>query len=284
VRPDTLRPRSATGIVDFALQLLRAHYSRVVALAVIVMLPYIAITLLNVEKLADARQLFSGRWHTFAVVAAVRLVIFVIADAALILALSEAYLEGRMSVSAALGRTASRSGPVLAGGALRLGLSALFALPAVLAVVVPLTLRPMHGFGPGTVLVWAAVMWALIACSLAYPTVRTLAVTPAIVLEGLGPIAALRRSFALTRRQTRHALAALIMAWLIYVSVIVLSSLIGTLLRQPTAALALQTVVVAATYPLLASVETVLYYDLRVRTEGFDVELMARDASLAPAS
>ena len=38
----------------------------------------------------------------------------------------------------------------------------------------------------------------------------------------------------------------------------------------------LNIIIYAITYPLWASVLTVLYYDLRVRNEGFDLQLLAQ--------
>ena len=36
-------------------------------------------------------------------------------------------------------------------------------------------------------------------------------------------------------------------------------------------------------YPLLAVVSTLVYYDLRIRKEGFDLEIMSRELGAAPA-
>ena len=40
----------------------------------------------------------------------------------------------------------------------------------------------------------------------------------------------------------------------------------------------------AITYPLWASVTSVVYYDLRVRNEGFDLQLLAQGVGAEPAA
>jgi hypothetical protein len=110
----------------------------------------------------------------------------------------------------------------------------------------------------------------------------------AIVLEGRGPLRGLGRSWSLTRRAFRrligvvvpisiltYLLAALPTTFLIGVLgfgsyltgssvalslILTLVSLVGALLAQP----------------LAATIYTLLYYDLRVRNEGYDLELMAQ--------
>ena len=41
--------------------------------------------------------------------------------------------------------------------------------------------------------------------------------------------------------------------------------------------------VIIPIYPLLAVVSTLLYYDLRIRKEGFDLEIMSRELGGVPA-
>lgn len=115
-------------------------------------------------------------------------------------------------------------------------------------------------------------------------------VTPAVVVaEQKGPLAALGRSWNLVKGRLWPVLGALVLAYLLY---FVASQILG--LAASTFALAdaasgtvsfLPNVVASAVVsvlaaPFLAAVVTIIYFDLRVRKEGYDLELMARDLRL----
>jgi hypothetical protein len=141
--------------------------------------------------------------------------------------------------------------------------------------------------------VWAS--WIVFACTavgfsfLVVPGLAFLGlfagVVPAIVVEGLGPGQAIRRSWRLFRpRMFRTAgilLLALLMALvLLYVLggiPAVIASAIGSAGWPLRAAGNVAVALVAA--PFLAIVGTLLYFDGRIRQEGFDLQLMAEDLS-----
>ena len=111
-------------------------------------------------------------------------------------------------------------------------------------------------------------------------------VSQAIVLEDRGAIAGLRRSWNLVRGSFWRVLGITLLIGLLVAvasSVPILMTQFGVSLAFPKS-LAAQTVlnqVVAAVVtillgPISAIAHTLLYYDLRVRKEGFDLELMAR--------
>ena len=106
-------------------------------------------------------------------------------------------------------------------------------------------------------------------------------VGPAIVLEGLGPIAAIRRSFHLMDRSRMRTLG-------LYVLMGLISSILGlvfgviflaSFVSEPTIRTVLQTIAnvasAAVSGPLVYGAIVVLYYDLRVRKEAFDLQLAA---------
>jgi hypothetical protein len=118
---------------------------------------------------------------------------------------------------------------------------------------------------------------------------------PAVVLEpGRGPSAALSRSWGLTRgsRWRIFGLGVTLLV-LLYVPVLAISGLLAIFLPHggsagfvaasvPTIlALAIGGVVQLFIYPLFYCVLTVTYYDLRVRKEGFDLELLASSLQTA---
>lgn len=116
---------------------------------------------------------------------------------------------------------------------------------------------------------------------LPYAFLSLAVVGPAIVLEGLGPIAGIRRSFHLMKKARLRAFG-------LYILVGIISSLLGVIfgviffasfVSEPTLRTVLQVIAnvasAAISGPLLYGAIVVLYYDLRVRKEAFDLQLAA---------
>jgi hypothetical protein len=119
-------------------------------------------------------------------------------------------------------------------------------------------------------------------------------VVPAIVLERHGPFTAMQRSAELSRGARARIVGVLVVCWLI----VMLPTLgltfgigLGPALWDPDAAammsmwqVVLQQVVGivsgALTTPFVAAAITLLYFDRRVRTEAYDLELMTQDLAL----
>jgi hypothetical protein len=106
-------------------------------------------------------------------------------------------------------------------------------------------------------------------------------VSVVVACEGVGPTKAMRRSFRLTSRRFG---AVLLVCLLVVVVDLLLSgalTAIGALYVEAggPAGWAVNTAVAAAallvTTPFVAGAATLLYLDLRVRTEGLDIELAA---------
>lgn len=109
--------------------------------------------------------------------------------------------------------------------------------------------------------------------------------SPALVLEDLpGGTPAMARSWALSRDFRRRILAALLVAVvLLLIPGVALGSLAavgaGATLSEGTLALVAMIVTAALqvlVYPYFYVLTTVLYYDLRVRKEALDLEMLAR--------
>ena len=104
------------------------------------------------------------------------------------------------------------------------------------------------------------------------------AVKQAVLLEGAGTGAALGRSGALSKGYKMHILATLFIIYVLYsaiwVGVSMFSRLIPSLLVQG----AISTIVWTIVYPIFGITETLLYYDIRIRKEGFDIEYLASGA------
>lgn len=124
--------------------------------------------------------------------------------------------------------------------------------------------------------------------------IRFILTTQAIVLEGRGPISGLGRSWRLIRGSFWRSLAiGVLVALLSYIislfPALLVSSGLGMFSQGDAAAVlrdqAVGTLVAQVgsifAAPLLFSIYTLLYYDLRIRKEGYDLELMAQQAAAA---
>lgn len=56
-----------------------------------------------------------------------------------------------------------------------------------------------------------------------------------------------------------------------------------TLLQHPVLLAAAGFVITILSYPVIALAQTILYYDLRIRAEGYDVQLMSDRLASQPA-
>lgn len=146
-------------------------------------------------------------------------------------------------------------------------------LPLMLATIL-ITLVPGIGLifciAPG-VFLWT--MWS---------------VTPAALMaEQKGPLAAMSRSWQLVKGRFWPVLGAMILGYLLYW---VVSQIISTVTAVVTVAGAMASdsfsfipsvlgsvIVSILSAPFLAAMVTIIYFDLRVRKEGYDLELMAAD-------
>ncbi len=106
--------------------------------------------------------------------------------------------------------------------------------------------------------------------------VRLFAVTPAIVLEGKGTIAAIRRSAALSRGYGWKILSTAGLATVLFILVfIALTFVLGQWTSSEATAYFLTSALTTLASPFLFSLVTLVYYDVRVVREGVDIEMMA---------
>lgn len=120
-------------------------------------------------------------------------------------------------------------------------------------------------------------------------------VVPAVVVERLGPFRAVGRSWRLARGARLRIVAVVVIAWIIMMLPtvgVMMAAGMGMALFDPsqTAAMSsgqiylqqgIASITGALTFPFFAGCIVLLYYDRRIRTEGYDLEV-ATDA-LAPA-
>ena len=148
------------------------------------------------------------------------------------------------------------------------------------------TIRRLPALLAASFLVGLAMLGGFILCILpgiALAVMYTV-VTPAMMIEEIGPIEGMRRSWRLVKPRFWGVLGIVALAWMISFFLGNLlggaPSTIGTLLGGSFAWLwiavgAVLSTVVSA--PITAIVDTLLYFDGRIRNEGFDLQVMAQD-------
>jgi hypothetical protein len=127
---------------------------------------------------------------------------------------------------------------------------------------------------------------SLAACILPILAVMTLcqAVSPAIMVEELGPLAGIKRSWQLMRTRFWGHLLVAVLAGVISYFLRTVLSVLPTLLAFVVPR-SFRWVVVGMgggvatllTVPIVAVVATLVYFDARIRTEGFDLQMIASD-------
>lgn len=242
-----LRPRSSTEIVDATFALIRPHYGALVSLALVgtlLGLPvYLGHVVAGPEALPFGIPNFLGTLYTFVVGS----VVF----ASLIIAAADAY-HGRAIEPAAALRVALR-----------------YAVPVALV----------------TLALWAAVGLGLLLLIVPglYLLARNGAAPMAVVLEPKGARAAFKRSTQLTVGSGRKVLAVYVLA---YLPVLLVSwGAMGVLLAlgTPLGWVEVGTALAGALLtPFVAGALAILYYDLRIIREGYDLEYLAAEAPETP--
>lgn len=275
-----IRPRRATELVDASFQLLRRFYPQLISVSAIAMAPGVFSRIIFRGVLGDPTAMVAnpGTWIG---VALLNFLCIAIADAVLIVAASEGYLDGDVDLGRALSQGWSRAGSMIAALFLRylmvfggVGFVAIFAALAA----------PLIGKGGSGAIGFVFLLVPFITWFSIYAGLRTFAVAPAVLLEDQGPLAAISRSWRLSKNCTAHTFFSLGLAWLLYFILIGIATAVGTLLLSPSLTQILTSILIIPIYPLLSIVSTLLYYDLRIRKEGFDLEVMSRDLGAATPS
>jgi hypothetical protein len=255
-----LRPLSVGEILDAGFRLLRYRFGTLMLCVLVPVVPLtIVATILQASTDQNAFDLNSTETNASgaAVVGTVLSAILQgaavgLAIAACIKVISSAYLGEHAGVGDSLRYGLSRILPLIGAYLLII----LILIPSFIALIIP-----------GV-----------------YLGVKLSLTFPAVVVERVGPGTGIRRSFNLTRGNWWRIFGVIVVVFLIeaVISFALISVLVPAVVTNASeVAVAVLTtvlniIVYSITYPLWASVLTVLYYDLRVRNEGFDLHLLAQ--------
>ena len=260
---EPLRPMRVTEILDRTFSFYRTHLLPMLTVGLVVYLPAAGITviaayLLGVvemtERLAtgeiDFEEDFRGTFGPFFALMAIGAAIYFV-------------IVQPLSVGAMIRLVSSRylGEPISAGQAI---LKAIPLIPVLFLIQVIVGIVTVLGFialiVPGVIfLAWFAVA------------------TEAAVLERLGPLKAMARSRELIRGHVPRTLGLLVLV-LILAGIIsgFLGMFVEVLVPHTVARMFLSELIDAAILPLTLVPFILLYYDLRIRKEAFDIEQLAR--------
>jgi hypothetical protein len=267
-----LRPLSVGEVLDASFKVVRRSFGTLAVCVLVVALPLNILRTLIEASTRDNAFNLDVATHNVSdgtaiagnlLVTILGLVLTTLAAAACFHAVSSVYLGETPTVGGSLSFAAGRVLPLI-------WLSILITFGLILPF--------LFFFFPG---VWIAVSWSVSG--------------PVLLSEGEGGAKALGRSFRLVQGRWWATFGTLIVMYLI---VLVISLIVGGLLgaalvasSDSEAVAAVLTTIINTlssliSLPLYAAVLTIIYYDLRVRKEGFDIHLLARGvgSSTSPES
>jgi MFS family permease len=285
-----LRPLSVGDIIDRTVRLIRANVVLFIGIAVI---PYLIVDIVqrasglsqtldpsDFSRLLDptnpafpTRQLQPTNGGALFAAGIVTLVVSIILYGAVTAAVGERYLGRAITIRQAFERGLRAAVPLF------LSLVVIGALVIVVFVILAAVLAIFNS----SALVAVAVIIGFVALCFVLPwALLSVAVLGSvIVLEGKGPIAAIRRSFHLMDKARLRTLG-------LYILVVIIASILGLIfsllflvsfVTDATVRAVLQTIASVASStisaPLVYGAAVILYYDLRVRKEAFDLQLAA---------
>jgi hypothetical protein len=267
VPPIEIRPRRATELVDASFQLLRRYYPQLVTVSAITMSPGVLVRILTRDVMSNPQLMTANPGPLFAVGIAALLCVTV-CDAVLTIAVSDGYLNGEIDLARAFGTGMRKIISVFLASFFRglLVLLAAFAVAIGVAIVASLKMPVLF------VLIVPLAIWLML-----YVLLRTFAIIPVVVLENVGANTSMGRTLALSKDCAAHIFFSLGLAFFLYFIFSGIISALGMTLLSPATAGIIGAVLIIPIYPLLTVVSTMLYYDLRIRKEGFDLEIMSRE-------
>ena len=298
-RPD-LRPRSIGENLDAGFKLFTSNFKQLVTLAAVILVP---VAVLNAVistaagnfnyfdlfsdpesfDLADEFAAFIGLSVLTGIIGALG---SLVVQAGAVSVIGDSYQGKQTTWREGLSIGLRKAFPVLLTGILigLLAISASIALVIVVVIIAQIS----------DVLAVAIAFFAFIALIISVFTLAYVAV-PALIVENLGPVQAIGRSVSMVRHRFWPTfwtgfLAAIIIGIIsAIVSSIIQLSVTGPAIFSATdtgelsgglvfASSAVSSALVSIFQtPFLAAVGLAVYFDLRVRLEGFDLELLARE-------
>ncbi|HVG01065.1 MAG TPA: hypothetical protein VND68_14590 [Chloroflexia bacterium] len=303
-----LRPRSIQELLDHAFRLYRRYFFTFLAITAVVYVPVnMIVQLLNVAVQGNSVQLQRGTISdssfdsslnqslTTLIVLSILLIglgvlgglLQYLSQGALTSAVADSHLDRPVSFGGAYRAMLQHIGPLLGAIGLQVLIGIGIFLPALVLFLMSLgTLATGGESGVGAGFTFICLTFLLFFVSFifyAYIVVRLSVIVPSIMVESLGPVEGVRRSWQLVQGYWWRTLGLLVVLGIINFVISAGPAFLVTLLvglftgfLDPVlnaAVTAVVTIITEALYiPLELTCLTLYYFDLRVRKEGFDLE------------
>jgi hypothetical protein len=245
------RARTVSELIDAAFSLYRRDASAYIMVTAMAAVPGLItrLILLRPTAVVSTTDLLGAF-----VMIAVLLVTYALMTGVVIKVGADVYLGGQADVAAAVRHTLPRIGTLVLAGIVRGLLFVLYALMLFFPVFIAFATY----FG----------------------------VEAAVVLEGKSTGDSLRRSSDLASGLRWHIFRALLLGYVIYFVLAIALGFVAAIFPGPVVSLFMETIATIIAYPIVGLLTMLLYYDARIRKEGFDVEHLSRalgDPAAAPA-
>lgn len=294
-----LRPMEFGEILDGALSLFRRHFGLFLKLSLAVMwlpialLVFWLVRFFGLASSPDNAAALAGMLESEIVPLMLWLLVLGLVYGAAMLLLtagsiriiSDSYLGREPQFGEALAYGVGRIVPLfLVGVGKSLLLLLLYVLGAV-AIGFSVALGKVLGLGIAILATLASVVgtcWLVLYVASGY-----MVTTPVVVLEALpSAFDSFGRSWELTRGAKLRVFGLVLVAWLIaYLLPWIVLQVIGALIQEAAPAAMLPWTVVSAALPIalapiIPCILTLAYYDLRVKREGFDLQLLGEQLGI----
>jgi hypothetical protein len=296
-----LRPLGFVDVLDEAIELYKSNFLLLVGIAAFLYVPYTLLTISLQNQKIGLENAKPADFAFFIVIAMVSVVFYIVAapivTGALTYGISERYLDRETSIAACYRRMLRTSVffPFLWTNILVfLVLMGASAVPvALLVAAIVFTVSNIANATISIIIRDIIVIFVLAIPAIAIPIyvwARLLLVAPAFIIEMRGPVGSLVRSWQLMKGSVARAFGLMLVVGLV---VFILQAIISsptTILvglkqvqgAEPSQSLLvlntlIQTILSTVLAPLASIVTILLYYDQRIRKEGFDLELLARE-------
>lgn len=271
----SIRPRSAIEIVDASVSLFRDNFKTMAVIGLAAALPFAIAIIAGVGFFGAMRNPQAFFANPLALMPGmvgfgfIMLFWMAVVDGAMTFAAAEAY-HGRSPTPADAIRGALGKGLSLVGG----NLLRMLIVGGVVAVA-GIGVAVAASSSPGVAVLIGFIVFVLAIHLLA----RTFAITSAIVIENQSATEGVNRSFFLSKNSTLRIVGVAFLCIFLYwiaqmITGLLIQGVIQFVLHSPIAAAVAANLVGMMIYPFLNIALMVLYYDQRVRKEGYDLDVM----------
>lgn len=256
-----LRPLTVGELLDKAFRIYRKKFATLIGIVAVVLVPESILRLLIILYAGAASTQLETSLSSF-------LQIFMVL--ALVVYISHTYLEKEISLRDSYSQGLKRFWSVF-GANFLVGVA--IGLPLGIVMICLLT--------AGAVSILAILAWLPVAV---YISTRWSLAMPAILLENIGASEGLKRSWDLTKDNFWRVMGTSFAAGLLTILITTLPILFADYLFSMTDLplrvtqiidLCIEQVAVLLAIPFSRAVIVLIYYDLRIRKEGFDLEVLA---------